>query len=207
MTLKIAELTPTPRARVSVTSRVRPGSWRNRRTAWLIAQQVDAPELPVNCGPRSDLQPPVGPDLGQGCPVLGQAITRLALGFRLPPSAGGQRQCLKKRQKIRGELAVNRNALSRARMKKLKMRGMKGNASNADCRKLHADLILRRESQRIRNRGGHRRSPPCLPSSGCVCLRVPAGEGGWSVWRRFRGTAPGRSTPPRTDSRACRAWP
>jgi hypothetical protein len=63
-------------------------------------------------------------------------------------------------QKICGRFAVNRDALSRARMDKLKMRGMKSNALNqllrrfrwvifsvpdyrvARRRKLHADLIL-----------------------------------------------------------------
>src|SRR5258708_18511874 len=63
-------------------------------------------------------------------------------------------------QKICGRFAVNRDALSRARMDKLKMRGMKSNALNqflrrfrrmifsvpdywmAGRRKLHADLIL-----------------------------------------------------------------
>ena len=62
--------------------------------------------------------------------------------------------------KIGGEFAVNRDALSRARMDKLKMRGMKSNASNqrlrrfrpvvfsiadnrvANRRKLRSDLIL-----------------------------------------------------------------
>src|SRR3984893_16169604 len=94
-------------------------------------------------------------------------------------------------QKICGRFAVNRDVLSRARMDKLKMRGMKSNALNqllrrfrgvifsvpdyrmARRRKLHADLILKARHQlnpyqrSIRKKAFHG-----IPEFGASGLRV-----------------------------------